>query len=342
MATLFSGIQPLYTTGSQQGGAAKYWTPQYGGIPTLPKYTTDTSQQIGPDVQAQMIANLPNYQAMLGQDVSNIQANLAGQVSPDVLAQIGQRAAERGIATGAPGSPNANAAYLRALGLNSQQLQQLGNQQLTAAMQRTPIQQTQLGTSTADLAAQQAVYNAAPDPTAAAREAMANARSGIGGGLGSMAGSQGFGARPTLTSSSDAEQAAIMSYLAPSLRSANEAIAAEEARSRAWQAANTGIDWTSPKTSQDFSMGYTAPYSYGQAPTLDTGYLGGTLTGDLLGTGDLMGGLGGLGYGYDEPSEDIWGSEESLMNWLGGGDMGEEVGTGPWVPSDFEAGEYYG
>ena len=59
--------------------------------------------------------NLPNYGGMLGQRSKNIGGLLKGEVPTDVLQQIQQSGAERGVATGMPGSPNANASWLRAL-----------------------------------------------------------------------------------------------------------------------------------------------------------------------------------------------------------------------------------
>lgn len=158
------------------------YDPAYGGVPQLPKYVTDTSKVIGPDIQAQMIANLPGYQSMLRSDVTNIGSNLAGRVPTDVLSLLQQQAAERGVATGIPGSQNVDAAYLRALGLTSLQLQQLGHSQLTEAMQRTPIQQMQTTTTRRDLGAERAVYAAAPEPAAAAAEALRQAQYGLGAG----------------------------------------------------------------------------------------------------------------------------------------------------------------
>jgi hypothetical protein len=163
--------------GSQGAGA-------YGAIPQLPAYTKDISTQVGPDVYAQLTRNLPGYQQMVGASSGNIGANLAGQLSPDVIAQMQQAGAERGIATGTEGSGANNAAYLRALGLNSMQLQQLGESQLTAAVGRTPIQQTQTGTQATDLAAQQAIYNAAPNPAMATQAALSAAMGGMGAGRG--------------------------------------------------------------------------------------------------------------------------------------------------------------
>jgi len=138
-------------------------------------------------------ANLPGYQGMIGQSSQNIASLLKGQIPSDVLTQMQQQAAERGILTGSPGSPNANAAYLRALGLTSLGLQQQGEGELTGAIQRTPQAQPfnmsafltspeaqqQYGTA-------QALYNAAPDPAAAAGANLGATAAGLAAGRGSM------------------------------------------------------------------------------------------------------------------------------------------------------------
>ena len=93
-----------------------------------------TGQAIAP-----YLANLPNYANMVGSRTENITQQLKGQLPQDVINQIGQQAAERGVSSGSPGSPNANSAYLRALGLNSLQMQQQGNQNLSGAIADTPV-----------------------------------------------------------------------------------------------------------------------------------------------------------------------------------------------------------
>lgn len=173
--------------GTARGGGAAGddpygYTPQYGGIPNLPKYVTDTQTMTGTDKQAEMIKNLPGYQAMAGADTGNIQSNLAGKVAPDVLQLLQQQAAERGVGSGVGGAPNTDAAYLRALGLTSLQLQQLGHTQLTEAMQRTPFQERQTTASTHDTGLERAVYAAAPNPYAQAMEALRVAQLGVSAG----------------------------------------------------------------------------------------------------------------------------------------------------------------
>lgn len=83
-------------------------------------------------------ARIPGAAGLEATSSANIGSQLAGQLPPDVMALINQQGAERGIATGAPGSANANAATLRALGLTSLGQQQQGQQNLSAAYARNP------------------------------------------------------------------------------------------------------------------------------------------------------------------------------------------------------------
>lgn len=83
-------------------------------------------------------ARIPNAPALEAKSSENIAAEMRGEVPQDVMNLLGQQAAERGVATGSPGSPNANAAYLRALGLTSLQQEQTGQADLTRAYARNP------------------------------------------------------------------------------------------------------------------------------------------------------------------------------------------------------------
>lgn len=88
---------------------------------------------------APYLANLPNFATNMGKRSENTTAMLEGDLPQDVIQQIAQQAAERGIAGGAPSSPNSGAAYLRALGLNSLQMQQQGAQQFSQEIADTPV-----------------------------------------------------------------------------------------------------------------------------------------------------------------------------------------------------------
>lgn len=61
---------------------------------------------------------------------TNIEGLLTGQLPPDVTRMLTQGAAERGVAGGFAGSPNDTAAYLRALGLTTLDVQQKGEEGL--------------------------------------------------------------------------------------------------------------------------------------------------------------------------------------------------------------------
>lgn len=72
-----------------------------------------------------------------------VESQLRGQLPPDVINQIAQRAAERGVATGSPGGPGANAAYLAAIGRSSLDLVGQG-QKAYEAQQQIALEQARL------------------------------------------------------------------------------------------------------------------------------------------------------------------------------------------------------
>lgn len=88
--------------------------------------------------QSALSARIPNNPALEAKSSENIASELSGQVPQDVMNLLAQQAAERGVATGDVGGPNANAAYLRSLGLTSLEQQQVGQQNLSAADVRNP------------------------------------------------------------------------------------------------------------------------------------------------------------------------------------------------------------
>lgn len=107
-------------------------TPNYG-------LANQVNQFMGQQVRAPYLANLPNYAGMIGQRSANTTNMLQGNLPPDVIRQITQRGAERGISTGMTGGPNASASWLQALGLNTLQLQQQGSKELTQSIADTPV-----------------------------------------------------------------------------------------------------------------------------------------------------------------------------------------------------------
>lgn len=171
-----------------------------GNLGKLGDLFTGLNTQIAQNAALPYQLNLPQYGAMTGQSSNNILSLLKGQVPADVANQIAQMAAERGVSTGAIGSPNSNAALLRALGLTSLGLQQQGETELSGAVARTPtgkqFDPTTFLVSPSDVQGSQYLANllaSAPDPTAAANAGLLNAFAGLG--LGSRMGTppnQGF------------------------------------------------------------------------------------------------------------------------------------------------------
>jgi len=201
---------PSNLPGNVPGG----YTPAYGGVPVIPDPIASQWQAIGGDLAALPnlftmgnAYNLFNYDQRLGQvagtpGFQGVLSNLAGQLPQDVVNQIAQRSAERGISTGgAPDSPNLNAAYLRSIGLNSLQQQQLGQEQygnlLSRFQQAAPFDISSFLVSPEQQQAANAAANvsaAAPNPQAAAAEeerklleaiAAGKAAGGAGGPIGS-------------------------------------------------------------------------------------------------------------------------------------------------------------
>ncbi len=95
--------------------------------------------QINQNAQREANAGrIPGGAGLEAKSSANIGSALGGQLPADVMYQIGQQAAERGVSGGSPHGANTNADYLRALGLNSLQLQGTGQDWLTAALARNP------------------------------------------------------------------------------------------------------------------------------------------------------------------------------------------------------------
>jgi len=162
----------------------------YGGKPAVPDPTSVLQDTIGanlgmmPDIKGlgkkvsnyfwnQTTGRVPGYEDMAGQSAQNIGAQLRGEIPEDVLYQLGQGAAERGISRGGGFS---NADYLRSLGLTSLGLMGEGEKGLTGALQRAEsipmfdISKYMLSPQEAYNAQFQSnVIGAAPDPAAAAK-----------------------------------------------------------------------------------------------------------------------------------------------------------------------------
>jgi hypothetical protein len=203
----------------------KYSDP-YGGKPAVPDPESILRNTIGanlgmmPDIKGlgrkvsnyfwnQTTGRVPGYEDMAGQSAQNIGAQLRGEVPEDVLYQIGQGAAERGISRGGGFS---NADYLRSLGLTSLGLMGEGEKGLTGALQRAEsipmfdISKYMLSPQDAYNAQFQSnVIGAAPDPAAAAqalKNELANASKTTPGQFTGMTGGGSGGGTPRPSASS--------------------------------------------------------------------------------------------------------------------------------------------
>lgn len=162
-----SGPSPTSTAASFPGQTTTFQAGAPGDIGSLTALIN--SLNVGGQTSANA-ARIPGGPALEAQSSGNISQELAGQVPADVINLLGQQAAERGIGMGSPGSANTNAEYLQSLGLTSLGLEQTGQQDLTAALNRnqaaplfdptsqlmTPYQAGQLNLQEQGFAAQQA------------------------------------------------------------------------------------------------------------------------------------------------------------------------------------------
>lgn len=133
-----------------------------------------------PDPFADLAKVYPGLAQSNAQASQNIMSELQGELPPDVIAAIQDEAARFGLTSGMPGSDLARRKGARNLGLTSLGLTQRGLQDYLGATQGIKATQTVDPGLQANIAAGNAVYNAAPDPEAAANELANRYRSGLG------------------------------------------------------------------------------------------------------------------------------------------------------------------
>lgn len=129
-------LGPRMTPTAAAGAAQKF---NLGSATDLENISDRINQINLAATKAAQQARIPGETALETKSSANIAADLAGQVDPDTQALLAQQAAERGISGGFdPSSPNASAAYLRALGLTSYGRKAAGQQELSGAVARNP------------------------------------------------------------------------------------------------------------------------------------------------------------------------------------------------------------
>ena len=130
----------------------------FGGVPG--------TTQLPPSLYQQSQSILPSLPQLTSQAGSVVGANLAGQLSPDVINAIKNQGAAWGISSGMPGSGVSANSSLASIGQSSQQLQQSGLNQFNqllyglGSQQLSPSLESEIAQTNATLAA-------SPDPSSA-------------------------------------------------------------------------------------------------------------------------------------------------------------------------------
>ena len=131
----------------------------FGGIPgpiSLPQPARDLGAQL---------PGLPGINRTLSSDLS---AKLGGQLSPGTVSMLQDLGASWGVGSGMPGSQFARNRTLRDLGLLSEQQTQQGIQDYSSVVPTVSSTQTVNPALQTEIALQNAINAAAPDPTQAA------------------------------------------------------------------------------------------------------------------------------------------------------------------------------
>lgn len=172
-------------------------------VAPMPDYGASSRATSDAIANGQRVASqLPGYSDILTNVGANLKSESAGQIPQDVLDLISRQGAERGIATGSPGSANSSAAIMRALGLTSLDLTGKAQSGLQSILPTLPGYGIANNSSfyvnpaqSYEAALQAAVFNAAPDPKAAAEASLGAVRGGFGAGMGAGGGggATGFG-----------------------------------------------------------------------------------------------------------------------------------------------------
>jgi hypothetical protein len=123
-----------------------------------------------PNPFGDLSALYPNLSGANSQVSQNIQNELMGNLSPSTINNIRNNAASFGVSTGMPGSQFQGDQGLANLGLTTEKLQGQGLQDYLAAITGINKTQTVDPALQTQIATQNSVWNAAPDPAAAAKE----------------------------------------------------------------------------------------------------------------------------------------------------------------------------
>lgn len=301
------GVQPSVQSSAPQPAAAQTsiaasttpavgaGTSQYNAAPSAQggqgaygKVPGDVA--VPPSLWQQTESAVPGLGGLTTQASQNILNELKGQLSPETIQMIQDHAASFGVGTGMPGSGFAINTGLRSLGLTAEQLQQQGLQNYLSTIQGVGGLQ-QNPALMAQIATQNAVWNAAPDPQAAA-QALENQY------LRNLQSSYNLAQR-YIPGGSTAGRGAIPLGPAPGPAGGTGAynpIQAYTAGDPNNPASNNIMVGYGPQTADTTTTGYPSWYNqtpvYSYAPEAGTGSY---YAGDVAGYGTGGGGLVGLG-----------------------------------------------
>lgn len=125
--------------------------------------------QVGvPDPAKDLAAQIPGLAQLNQTAANNVLTQLRGELSPSTVQAIQEGAASWGVQSGMPGSGLQVNRGLRDLGLSSEALQQQGQQNYGALTSAVANTQTASPELQANIAIQNAINAAAPDPSQAA------------------------------------------------------------------------------------------------------------------------------------------------------------------------------
>ena len=159
MAVKYPTTAPGFSTNpAPQAGAGAF-----GGVPGI----------IGlpPNLYEQVNKNIPGIAPAGGKSASVINSELAGQVSPDVQNLLQEKSAAMGVTAGVPGSDFQKNNLVQSLGLNADQMQHQGVADYLGFLTGTGSTMTDPKLAV-DVATQNALDAAAPNPAAANAENM--------------------------------------------------------------------------------------------------------------------------------------------------------------------------
>ena len=157
-----TGVYPPSTvTGTTQNPAPQSGQGAYGKVPG------DISN---PNPFGDLSSLYPNLSGTNAQVSSNIMNELNGVLSPGTINNLRNNAASFGVSSGLPGSQFSGYQGLANLGLTTEKMQQQGLQDYLSAITGISKTQTVDPALQTEIATQNAVWNAAPDPAAAAKE----------------------------------------------------------------------------------------------------------------------------------------------------------------------------